>query len=206
MITLDDFLASIESHANEWGLVDQTLYDLCQRHRTHRNVAAVSAKVLLIGRGFASGLERHVRSDQTQGSAIGKMVAHLHNERVTIDRIIKRLASLQEPLDKECLEIVVSEHGRFCHLISRISRSENQLASFASKYLHFHAPVVPIYDSYACKQAWRMRDKKALISFEKSADSHDGYYWYALCFLQHYHHLRGIARNVTVRQAEAYLL
>ena len=205
-ITLDDFRASIESHATEWGLVDHTLYELCRSHHDHNDIATISAKVLFIGRGFASGLERHVRSDQTQGSPIGKMVGHLYDKRDEIDRIIDRLASLVEPLNEEMLALVVSEHGKFCQLISKISRGENKLASFASKYLHFHVPAVPIFDSYASKQAWKMRDRDTLIAFEKPAESHDGYYWYALCFFQHYRHLRAIADDITVRQAEALLL
>jgi hypothetical protein len=101
---------------------------------------------------------------------------------------------------------VVSEHGKFCKLLVQISRDGNVPASFASKYLHFHCPVVPIYDSWAYDQAWRRRKRDGLQAFEKPTDAHDDYYWYALCFWQHYSDVRALVPTATVRMAEFYLL
>ena len=77
---------------------------------------------------------------------------------------------------------------------------------FASKYLHFHAPVVPIYDSWVSWQAWRSRRKDALESFTQPRDANSSYYWYCLCFLQFYSELLGRVKPVSARLTECYLL
>jgi len=47
-----------EQHGN---LLDQTLYDLCKRHPNHTDIGEIAAKLWLIGRGFATGVERQIR-------------------------------------------------------------------------------------------------------------------------------------------------
>jgi hypothetical protein len=205
-LDIDDMRACIEAHRQAWGAVDEVLYGLCREYPFHHLLRGINAKVILIGRSFATGVERHISSDGTQGSSIGKLAEHLHAAHTEVDETIERLATLREPLNPEKLQVIVGEHGRFCRLISKIAREENALASFASKYLHFHCPVVPIYDSWVCKQAWRMRQKAGLRVFDAPAEAHDGYYWYTLCFWQLYSQVRGAIPDVNVRLAEAYLL
>jgi hypothetical protein len=202
----DDFLECIEAHRNGWDAVDEVLYALCEKHPTHSRLPGVQAKVLLIGRGFATGVERHIYSEKTQGSSISTLVRHLHSHHREADEIVSRLRKIREPLDIEKLEAIVVEHGKFCRLLSKISRKENSLASFASKYLHFHSPTVPIYDSWVCNQAWRMRDKNGLQAFNEPNAAHSGYYWYSLCFWQMYCKLRAVTPKANVRLAEIYLL
>jgi hypothetical protein len=182
------------------------LYELCRNHPGHDALSVVNAKSLLIGRAFATGIERHIKSSGSQGSSIGQLAAHLHRNSQVVDGIIKRLRKFKEPLNLHSLSVVVSEHGKFCKLLVKISRNGNVPASFASKYLHFHCPVVPIYDRWAYDQARRRRKPEGLRAFEKPADAHGHYYWYSLCFWQHYCHLRALVPTVTVRMAEFYLL
>jgi hypothetical protein len=151
VLDVNDFRACIEAHRDGWDVVDQILYALCGEYPDHDRLPGVNAKVLLIGRGFATGVERHIYSEGTQGSSIATLVNHLYLNRREVDGIITCLREVREPLDPKKLRAIVSEHGKFCQLISKIARKENSLASFASKYLHFHCPVVPIYDSWACK-------------------------------------------------------
>jgi hypothetical protein len=205
-LDIDDLRACIESHCQFWGALDDVLYGLCKKYPFHDDLPGVNAKVILIGRSFATGVERHISSDGTQGSSIEKLAHYLYEARSEVDETIKRLAALREPLNPEMLQLIVSEHGKYCRLISKIAREENALASFASKYLHFHCPVVPIYDSWVSKQAWRMRQKAGLGVFEAPEDAHDGYYWYILCFWQLYSQFRASIPEVNVRLAEAYLL
>ena len=200
------FRSAVDSHAQDWGVTDRVLYDLCRDQPAHRTLSAINAKALLIGRGFATGIERQIKSSGSQGSSIEQLAAHLHKNCTLVDDIISRLSKLQEPLELESLPVVVSEHGKFCRLLTKISRNGNVPASFASKYLHFHCPVVPIYDSWAYEQAWRMRRREGLVAFEKPDESHDGYYWYSLCFWQVYSGIRALVPTATVRMAEFYLL
>jgi hypothetical protein len=187
-------------------LTDRTLYELCRQEPLHNALSAVNAKALLIGRGFATGIERHIKSSGGQGSSMGQLAAHLHKNSTLVDGIISRLSKFQEPLDLDALPVVVREHGKFCKLLAKISRNGNLPASFASKYLHFHCPVVPIYDRLASQQAWRMRSPEGFLAFKRPAEAHEGYYWYSLCFWQVYSGVRALVAKATVRMAEFYLL
>jgi hypothetical protein len=126
--------------------------------------------------------------------------------RSEVDPLIQQVRQLAEPLDLGKLATIVAVHGKFCDLVSRLAHGGKVLVSFASKYLHFHAPVVPIYDSWAWRQAWRMRRKESLESFPQPEGANASYYRYCLCFWQLYSDLRGITDRVSVRLAECYLL
>ncbi len=190
------------SYNESWALLDQVIYGVCRDLPGHSIACETYAKVLLIGRAFASGVGRHVKSAGTQGSSITQMCEHLTIHHIEIDEIIDRLKKIKEPLDAEKLSAIVDGHGRFCELISRIARSS--LVSFASKYLHFHSPVVPIFDSWVRNQAWSMRQKENLVRFECPSNGYDNFYRYCLCFLQRYEKLAVMGANV--RSAEYYLM
>jgi hypothetical protein len=200
------FRSAVDSHAQAWGVTDGVLYDLCRNHQDHGALSAANAKALLIGRTFATGIERHIKSAGSQGSSIGQLASYLYRKSALVDGIIARLRVLKEPLDLQSLPVVVSEHGKFCKLLARICRNGNVPASFASKYLHFHCPVVPIYDRWASDEAWRRRKREGLQTFKKPPDAVDNYYWYSLCFWQHYSAIRALVPTATVRMAEFYLL
>src|SRR5437899_11357794 len=50
-----------------WNLGNDVLYDLCRNHPKHRRVEVVAAKVWLIGRSYATGLERLKRGSSEKG-------------------------------------------------------------------------------------------------------------------------------------------
>lgn len=147
-ISPDDYQKMYRA-SKDWGRVlDQTFYALCKRHPSHRNIGEINAKLCLIGRGFATGMERQVRSTKKQGGSLDRMASHLLKHGTRIDRSINMLRQLHEPLNVNKLQVILAEHGKFCRLISPITYNRRSLASFASKYLHFHAPIVPIYDNW----------------------------------------------------------
>jgi hypothetical protein len=45
-----------------------------------------------------------------------------------------------------------------------------------------------------------------LRAFKMPADAHHDYYWYLLCFWQHYSDVRALFPAASVRMAEFYLL
>ncbi len=179
---------------------------LRKRHPNHTHIGEITAKLWLIGRGFATGVERQIRSTRKQGGSLWKMVLHLKKHGKSIDEIVRRLKKIHEPLNVEKLRVVIAEHGRFCRIVSRIARRRHSLVSFASKYLHFHAPIVPMYDSWVGLQAWRMRGKENLDWFGCPKKANAAYYWYCVCFWQMYSELRRMTKPVNVRQAESYLM
>jgi len=202
---LADYRKSVRSYECEWKLLGQTLYRLCQENPQHSNSGVVNAKLWLIGRTFQTGVERHVKSSGGMGSSLDKMAKHLLRNGRKVDRLIKDVSALGEPLDLEKLSAIVRVHGTFCELVSRIANGRKQLVSFASKYLHCHAPVVPIYDGWAFGQAWRMRRKQDVRCFQRPPGAKDNYYWYCLCFWQVYSNLQTATKDVNVRLVENFL-
>jgi hypothetical protein len=113
---------------------------------------------------------------------------------------------MAEPLDIDKLTKIVAAHGKFCKLVSRVAHRGRVMVSFASKYLHFHAPIVPMYDRLAYGQAWRMRSRERMNAFSRPKSGNVDYYLYCSCFWQIYSDLSDAVGSVRVRSAESYLL
>lgn len=211
-INVPDYKECCCYYRDNWALTDRTLYDLCERYPAHNDPAAVNAKVLLIGRGFASGIERNIPSKRSMGSALGQLATHLIEQHDAVDGILSQLAKTKEPLTADAIPIIVAAHGRFCQLLRQITQKKKGVRSFASKYLHFHCPRVPMIDSnsYAC--AWKMRSPgrkswarmKEAFAWTEPADW--DYYCFVLCFWHVYTYLQERRLEVSVRLVDQYLL
>lgn len=120
------------------------LYRMCKEHPHHRDKNAIRAKVVIIGRAYAAGLERHVHG-------IPVVTDALHASKSWLDPALDRLRQWDDdPVPSvDRINMLASVHGRLQRAIGQITRNGNNVRSFASKYLHFHAPVVPIFDQFA---------------------------------------------------------
>lgn len=146
-----------QEHREKWALVQTELCSLCQRHPNHTDKNVLFAKLLIIGRSYATGIERQIANrGKRRGRAIEILGDHLWRKRDELDRIIASVASVEEPLNAAATRTILNAHGRLVHLVGSATAkrgSSTCARSFASKYLHFHNPAVPIYDSYAAKAA-----------------------------------------------------
>lgn len=73
-------------------------------------------------------------------------------------------------------------------------------AMFASKYMHFHCPAVPVFDSYAfspLRSLLRWQTDFELFALPAEAD--ETYAWYAMRFWRLYRQAREIRENVMER-------
>ncbi len=132
-------------------LLNRVLYDMCEKYPDHKSLKAVRAKSVIIGRTYASGAERHVIP--VNGDLAEPLVNTLFNSRRWLDREIKNI-NTKHPDHVPSVEIIKEIallHGRLLTEFKPVTRGEHGIRSFASKYLHFHAPVFPIYDSIAKK-------------------------------------------------------
>lgn len=66
-----------------------------------------------------------------------------------IDRWFTSLKKLSEPLTMLNIRKILMLHGLFVNRLMSVTRDKQAARSFVSKYLHFHNPAVPIYDSVA---------------------------------------------------------
>lgn len=184
--------------------MDASLKDLCEKHPGHGDLRVAVAKLAIIGRAYATGLERGVRSFDAQGSALLAIADHVYEKRAEVDRIIRRVIGLRGGLDQEKLTLILRAHGRLDEVVSDLTIKGRSARSFVSKYLHFHAPIVPIYDA----SAWdRLR---RITPLERGMDllPNQGDPAYRR-FLERYWSLHGqlrrAGRKPTARRIDSYL-
>jgi hypothetical protein len=127
-----------------WDLGNQTLYDLCRKHPDHRSVHVIVGKIWLIGRSYASSIERRPDSQSVKGDDFYLDTVGPRIKRAGIDKWFDDIRRLRRPDPS----VVVPVHKQLTDLFREITRLE--MRSLASKYLHFHFPrAVYIYDERA---------------------------------------------------------
>ncbi len=189
----------------DWGGVDEVLYELCRKHADHAVRRDVTAKVALIDRVYSAGFERRVTPPAGK-QAITVIADFMLAHAAEIDDIVGRLAPLQEPLAADDMVQVVAAHGRLMSLLQKVATDGKAPRSFAAKYLHFHCPVVPIYDSYAAARLIRLVHWDSHeIPFEQPSGADDEYWDFCVrCFrLYEACHAAGLA--VSVKRLDTYL-
>jgi hypothetical protein len=117
---------------------------MCADHPDHRDENAIRAKVVIIGRAYAAGLERHVKGIPIVTETLRASSGWLDNE-------LRRLRTWDpQPIPTlERINTIAAVHGRLQRALGKVTRKGHNVRSFVSKYLHFHARVVPIFDQYA---------------------------------------------------------
>lgn len=134
-----------EEYLSIYSNTDEILYEMCKRWPDHKNLGKVRAKVRIIGRVYGAGLERKGK-DKSKG--IYETIAEVfYKNRTWIDKSIKDLRKIKSPKSAEGKILLL--HGNLLRFIRQGTRSRLKYRSFVSKYLHFHIPIVPIFDSLA---------------------------------------------------------
>jgi hypothetical protein len=153
---------AIKGYEGSWKPVDAELYDLCRRRPRHDDFADVYTKVAMIGRVYEAGVARAWRGEGDPESVITEVL--LENAQL-IQSSLERLAG--RPFDRQTAAEIVELHG---HIAKAISRKTDGvfLASFVSKYLHFHCPIVPIFDSNAQTAIGHYVDQKVVRPIRKA--------------------------------------
>jgi hypothetical protein len=198
-----------KEHSAEWQRTDDVLYELCQsKYPDHSDLGAIEAKLLFIGRGFGTNVEKQIKDDTELGK-LSILASHLRDHSGAIAEIINSLKQTAEPLDGMKLSNVLKLHSNLCEMLKPVTRNGTaQLTSFVSKYLHFHAPIVPIYDKFAKEGAHQMvLDLSEAPSKLGVKECDKLYKSYCENFLAIYQELLSwYARSeVTVRLAESFI-
>jgi hypothetical protein len=108
-----------------------------------RNQVRCSARVLARHRVYEAGVARAWRGEGDPESEVTGILIE------QADLVQNGLRSLENrSFDQQIAAEIVELHGHIARAISHRTAGVF-LASFVSKYLHFHSPVVPIYDSNA---------------------------------------------------------
>lgn len=171
--------------------LDDVLYGMCSSLPTHRRFAEVRAKVVIIGRAYASGLERHTGGDPDA------VVTTLVNCQRWLDKEIAGLRRWADEVPSAArIEIIAALHKSLQDELETMGL----VRSFVSKYLHFHAPVVPIFDNLANDQLkagiW-YRWRKSFDVEHPCTSNVDPHYW---------RHCVRVARMVSDWKKEKHLV
>jgi len=144
-----DYQNASQDYSQSWETIDRVLYQLCGRYPMHKDRLPVTAKVVIIGRTYATGIERKVQTTGAQGSSISQVVSCFVSHGKEIDAWLLQLKQIAEPLTSSDIKEILTVHGLILNLLRKLTIGGQAARSFVSKYLHFHNPTVPIYDSIA---------------------------------------------------------
>ena len=207
MLDAEQYQRCLLEYRSHWRILDTTLYQLCAENPDHTQRDQVHAKLWIISRTYATGIERKIATTGAQGSSLTQLADHFLEHGRLINEWIQELRDVNEPLTPAHLEKIVSVHGRFVELLSRKTRNQQSSRSFVSKYLHFHNSAVPIYDSIAAANAQRIvRWSKSLNVFEMPAGADECYGWYVMRFFKVYEAVAEAGLQRSVKYVDNYLL
>lgn len=204
-----DYHKAVNNYLQNWDLIDKTLYSLCQKNYAHDSMNNIKAKLWIIGRTYATGIERKIKSNGYQGGSLSQLAQHINDNKKDVDDILKELKLTCNglKLTQQKLEKIVPLHGRFVDLIKGITRNNYCPRSFVSKYMHFHCPVVPIYDSFAYRILNKfIRWNSNLTVFDKPKIVDEEYLWFALRFWELYKRASEQVDVERVKYLDYYLL
>lgn len=200
-----DLEVALSQFDADWGLVDEVLYGICREHPGHDDLRAVTAKLALVGRVYAAGLERRVTPPPGQ-QAIVVIAGYVLEHGTEIDDLIRALDSVDDPLDASAMTSIVEQHGRLTQLLQKVATDGKAPRSFASKYLHFHRPVVPIFDEYARQKLTRLvRWESSYAPFPLPPHGDHEYWKYCVRFFRLYDACRQAGTGATVKELDAFL-
>jgi hypothetical protein len=202
--------AATSEREKRWALLDKELYALCRRYPLHTDMCEVHAKCAIIGRAYGTQIERKISSHGgagTRGNSINRLGEYMSQHGSEVDAILNKLRHAKEPLTAALLETIVTQHRAFVKLLRARLERRQSARSFVSKYMHFHCPVVPIYDNNAnktLKRRYRWKNRLKLFDMPKGADV--GYYRFVMRFWQLYQEAMTARKGVTVKKLDAFLL
>ncbi|RJP65796.1 MAG: hypothetical protein C4532_17200 [Candidatus Abyssobacteria bacterium SURF_17] len=207
MPTWEQYDKACREYMERFELADRMLRGICKQHPGHSRYDEIYAKVFIIGRSYATQIERQIPASGQQGEAILKLADHYYRNRDALEEIFDTLAEISEPLNEDKLERIVREHARLIELTRRLTRSGNSTRSFVSKYMHFHCPAVPIFDGWAdecLRYLYSLREIARPFELPSGAD--EPYYQFAVRFWNLYVDARKNRDNVTVKLCDNFLL
>lgn len=194
-------------YRRNWDAVETALYGLCRRYPNHKSRAGINAKLWIIVRAYATGIERKIKSQGVQGSSMTQLGDHFWRNRRRVDAVLRGLRSVKEPLTTGKLTKILAAHARLVRLIKPVLRKRQTPRSFVSKYLHFHNSAVPICDSVAARAVRGCyRRMKRGTSVEIPAGADPQYADFLLRFWQLYQDARASRVKVSVKLLDHYLL
>src|SRR5690349_12362372 len=112
-LSADEYAESVKSYDKYVRLLDDTLYRLCREHPGHTEPLEVHAKLWIIGRTLATGIERKVSLAQVRKLFL--------DHGLRLDRLMATLRTIAEPLSPDNLKNIVILHSQIVNIITAIT-------------------------------------------------------------------------------------
>lgn len=133
---------------NSWDFGNKILYEMCENYPLHQSADEVIGKIWLIGRTYSAAIERRKNAgennfgDDFYFNVVAPKMLSIGKDLDLRIQGIKKYSGITE----DNLEEIIETHSFVTKIFSDISGLSKR--SLASKYLHFHAPLMfYIYDS-----------------------------------------------------------
>jgi hypothetical protein len=138
----DRYWARTQTDARAWQPGREALRQLCAA--PHSDVNATVSKLWLIGRSHSASLDRtHV------GWKPGRYQKTAEKLRaIGLDRLLRAVRGCGEAYDDRHVDLIQTAVEAVTAVLYKTTKQRK--LSLASKYLHYHAPSVPMYDSKSC--------------------------------------------------------
>jgi len=185
-----------------WDLGNKMLYQLCRNYPDHKAPEVIVAKVWLIGRSYAAGIERG-RKRKGDGDSFYESMVAPKIQASYLDEYLGRVR-LFRVINSRGIPLILQTHKYLTDVFAEISGREKR--SLASKYLHFHCPrLFFLYDSRAARGARVLCPRFRTQLATKNVDAE-----YAKFFLKAFHLLSEIqkkeGRLLSTRQLDNILI
>jgi hypothetical protein len=198
---------AMNESADPWRVGNEALYDLCRKHPSHTDSAAVIGKMWVIGRTYAAAVERRKMSrggSETLGDRFYIQEVAPTIARSDLDRRLKNLQQVKDPDQR--WHNMLAVHKYLVDVLRSLTGLEKR--SLASKYLHFHQPsTFYIFDDRAKRAIRRIcwSTKLQLQPVPPSVDAQYGHFVVrALALCDHVSREHG--RGMSPRQLDRLLL
>jgi len=206
-LDIADFDKAVQNYQSFYKAIDEVLYELPRQYPGHSLKENIIVKLNIIGKTYDTGIARAIKTKGDPGSSMTQLENHFWNNREFIDGLFNELSGITAPLEPQKLEQIVKLHGLLLRNIMKITRKNRRPRSFVSKYMHFHCPEVPIYDSYASEIMTSLVHWNDDIEIFDIPSGADEWYWdYSMRFYELYHTIRKQRPDATVKLVDCYLL
>src|SRR5262249_5253784 len=118
------FRKVVKDFEDESELIYSTIRRLCADRPGHKEIKEADAKVWLIGRAYAAQIERKVKTDLTPGSALSKVVRHMHAHGREIDLMLNEIPSDEAKLTADVVPAIMRVHGQFTVLLKPLTSGQ----------------------------------------------------------------------------------
>ena len=168
MTKITEQAVKMAAKGNVWDLGNKILYDMCEKHPSHKDESEIIAKIWLIGRSYSAAIERRRGGKYDGDDFYGERVVPAI-KKSDIDDWLVPLNAMGE-VSTNNIEAILSVHFMVMELFQDISGMYKR--SLASKYLHFHFPnLFFIYDSRAVNASSKITGRTRTPMYGSDTDA-----------------------------------